>query len=88
MAAAFMLFRRFVFPGSSQPLERQIKLFILVNLAGFLQVWSISIVLVYHLFPASGFVGALAEPVGHGVAIGVPAISSYLGHRFLTFKLS
>ncbi len=88
MVVAFTLFRRYVFPVSPQPLERQVKFFVLVNIAGIAQVWAVSMALVYHVFPAIGFVGALTEPVGHGIAIGVPTISSYFGHRFLTFRRS
>lgn len=86
MVVAFTLFRRYVFPVSPQPLDRQVKFFVLVNLAGIVQVWGVSMGLVYYLFPAIGFIGPLAEPLGHGIAIGVPTVSSYFGHRFLTFK--
>lgn len=85
MAAAFTLFRRFVFPSSPQPLERQVKFFVLVNIVGIAQVWAVSMILVYKAFPTIGFVGPLTESVGHGIAIGVPTITSYFGHRFLTF---
>jgi putative flippase GtrA len=86
MIVAFTLFRKFVFPASPQPLQRQVNFFILVNLAGIVQVWLVSMGLVYWFFPAVGFVGSLAEPVGHGIAIGVPTISSYFGHKLLTFR--
>jgi putative flippase GtrA len=86
MGVAFTLFSRFVFPVSAQPVAQQIKFFILVNLAGIVQVFAVSIALVYYVFPTIGFVGVLTEPIGHGIAIGVPTISSYFGHRLLTFK--
>jgi putative flippase GtrA len=85
MVIAFTLFNRYVFTSSTRPLAEQIKFFVLVNIAGIVQVWIVSMVLVYHAFPAIGFVGPLAEPVAHGLAIGVPTISSYFGHRLLTF---
>lgn len=85
MIVAFTLFRRFVFPASPQPLQRQINFFVVVNLAGIVQVWLVSMGLVYWIFPAVGFADSLAEPIGHAIAIGVPTISSYFGHRFLTF---
>lgn len=86
MVIAFTLFNRYVFPASSRPLADQIKFFVLVNIAGVIQVWGVSMVLVYHVFPAIGFIGPLSEPIAHGVAIGIPTISSYFGHKFLTFK--
>ncbi len=86
MVVAFLLFRRFVFPTSPQPIERQIRFFVLVNLAGMVQVWAASIALVYYLFPALGFVGPLAQAIGHALAIVVPTVPSYFGHKMLTFK--
>jgi len=86
MAMAFMLYRRFVFPESSQPLPRQVRLFVMINIAAIAQVWAAAMALVYYVFPSLGVVGPLAEPLGHGIAIGVPTISSYFGHRFLTFR--
>ena len=86
MVIAFTLFNRYVFPASPRPLAEQIKFFVLVNIAGVIQVWVVSMALVYHVLPAIGFEGPLAEPIAHGVAIGVPTISSYFGHKFLTFR--
>src|SRR5215475_3708102 len=85
MSVAFTLFNRYVFPVSSRPVADQIKLFILVNLAGIVQVWGVSVALVYHVFPALDLTGPLLEPVAHLIAIGVPTVSSYFGHKFLTF---
>lgn len=86
MVIAFTLFSRYVFPHSPRPLVEQAKFFALVNLAGITQVWLISMGLAHHLFPALGFSGPFAEPVAHGLAIGAPTVSSYFGHKFLTFK--
>jgi len=86
MAIAFVLFNRYVFPASPRPLAQQIKFFVLVNVAGIFQVWVVSLALADRLFPAIGFTGPLAEPLAHGVAIGVPTLSSYFGHKFLTFR--
>ena len=59
MVIAFTLFNRYVFPASPRPLAEQIKFFVLVNIAGIIQVWIVSMALVYHAFPAMGFVGAV-----------------------------
>jgi putative flippase GtrA len=88
MAVAFLLFRRFVFPNSPQPLDRQVKFFVLVNIAAVCQVWVVSMGLVYYFFPAVGFSGPLAEPIGHAIGIGFPIIPSYFGHRLITFRQS
>ncbi|CAN5606018.1 hypothetical protein BH10PSE4_BH10PSE4_25000 [soil metagenome] len=84
MIVAFVLFRAFVFPGSATPLHKQVRNFILVNLLGIAQTWLISVLLVEKVFPSIGFVFH-AEAVGHAVAIGAPTITSWFGHRYLTF---
>jgi putative flippase GtrA len=86
MAIAFFLFARFVFPSSQRRLADQVKFFVLVNIVGIAQVWVVSISLVDWIFPGIGLSASLAEPIAHGVAIGVPTISSYFGHKMLTFK--
>jgi putative flippase GtrA len=86
MVVAFTLFSRFVFPASSQPRHAQVKFFVLVNIAGILQVWAVSMLLRYGLFPKLGLPESIAEPLAHGLAIGVPTISSYFGHKYLTFR--
>jgi hypothetical protein len=58
---------------------------VLVNVAGVIQVLLVSMGLVCHPFPALGLIGPLAEPIRHGMAIGAPTISSYFGHKLLTF---
>jgi putative flippase GtrA len=88
MIIASSLFNRYVFPTSPRPLAERIKFFVIVNVAGIAQVWSVSMALVYELFPAIGCSGPLAQPLGHAVAIGVPTISRYFGHKLLTFKQS
>lgn len=87
MVIAFTLFSRYVFPASPRPLHEQVKFFMLVNIAGIIQVWVVSMTLLYYIFPFIDFTNAAAEPVAHGLAIGVPTISSYFGHKFLTFKV-
>ncbi len=86
MVVAFALFSRFVFPARSQPLAKQVGWFVVVNLAGIAQVVAVAWLLRQQLFPAFGWTGALPDAAAHAVAIGVPAISSYFGHKWLTFR--
>jgi putative flippase GtrA len=82
-----VLFRTFVFPGSPVPLGRQIRNFVLVNIVGASLTWGLSILFVEHLFPAWGF-RFYPEAIGHALAIGAPTITSWFGHRYLTFAKS
>ena len=85
MVAAFFLFRRFVFPDSAVPIHIQTRNFLLVNLVGFSLTWTLSILIVDFLFPRIGMTFYPAA-VGHGIAIAAPTVSSWFGHRHLTFK--
>jgi putative flippase GtrA len=85
MVVAFYLFRRFVFPMVGTPIRRQAMWFVIVNMAGLAQVWVASMLFVTVLFPAVGFRWQ-AEAIGHGIAMCLPAISSYFGHKYLTYR--
>ena len=87
MVVAFVLFRAFVFPDSPTPLGRQIRNFVLVNMVGISLTWLLSVLLVERLFPAIGF-AFHAEAVGHAIAIAAPTVTSWFGHRYLTFAKS
>jgi putative flippase GtrA len=84
MVVAFALFRTYVFPGSPTPLRRQIRNFVLVNLLGVAQVWLIAVVIVDWLAPAVGWTFQ-TRAIGHGLAIAAPTVTSWFGHRRLTF---
>ena len=75
MLVAFLLFRAFVFPASPTPIARQVKFFVLVNLLGVAQVW---------LF-ANGLARILHPALAHAIGIAVPTLTSWFGHRALTF---
>lgn len=85
MVVAFVLFRIFGFPGGDKTLARQVLYFVLVNVAGIAQVWLAANALVGFVFPLAGWTGPSAEAVGHGIAIALPAVTSYFGHKHLTF---
>jgi putative flippase GtrA len=85
MAVAFVLFRLFVFPKGSRPISRQVSWFVMVNLVGMAQVWVVSMLLVTIVFPAIGFTWH-AEGIGHGLAMATPVATSFLGHKYLTYR--
>ncbi len=85
MVTAFVLARAFVFKGSSQPVHRSALFFTLVNVAAVLQTWAISVVLAEWALPRLGVTHSVRE-IAHAVGIVVPVFSSYLGHRYWTFR--
>ena len=86
MTVAFILMRGHVF-NSKGPLLPQILKFSAVNLLAVLQTLLISIVLARWLLPAVGVGPApRAEAIAHIVGVLVPVVTSYFGHKLLTFR--
>ncbi|MDE2420811.1 MAG: GtrA family protein [Gammaproteobacteria bacterium] len=85
MVVAFVLMRQHVFNRQSQSLAPQVIKFVLVNILAVLQTLLISVVLVRWIFP---FIGMTEHPeaIAHLIGVIVPAITSYIGHKFYTFK--
>lgn len=85
MVVAFNLFRLFVFDRGEASIRRQAGNFVLVNLIGMTLTWGLAQVLVEWLFPAIGMTFH-PEAIGHGIAIVTPVLTSWVGHRALTFR--
>lgn len=85
LVTAFVLARTFVFVDSRQSLGRSGMLFVLVNLVALLQTWTITLGLAHYLFPSLG-VSRFAEEMAHAVGIAVPVVTSYLGHKYWSFR--
>lgn len=85
MVVAFFMFRTFVFEPGVDSLAVQARNFVIVNLVGMAATWALAQVLVRHLFPAISMTFH-PEAIGHGIAVLAPAITSWFGHRFLTFR--
>lgn len=85
MTAAFLLNRRFVFQTSSNSLTRQATWSVAINLFALVQTLAVSLLLARLLLPMLGLVWH-SEEIAHAAGIGVPIVTSYLGHRRLTFR--
>lgn len=89
MTSGFLLYRAYVFPDAGLPMAVQLRRFIAVNLVSAAEVWLIAVLLLRVVVPAVGIgteYTAIAEALAHGIAIAVGAATSYVGHKFLTFK--
>ncbi|HEB59223.1 MAG TPA: GtrA family protein [Gammaproteobacteria bacterium] len=84
MVTAYVLSRLFVFAKSRHHPAKEFTYFTLVNLLAVLQVWLISVGLAEYLFPATGFT-FYPYAVAHAVGVAVPAVTSYFGHKYLSF---
>ena len=85
MLVAFLLMRGHVFVSSQGSLTPQVIKFVGVNLVAVLQTLAVSLLLARWVLPSVG-IEDQAETLGHLVGVLVPVVTSYFGHKFLTFR--
>lgn len=85
MVTAFTLNRLFVFREAVNPLHYQAFWFTMVNLAAVVQTLIVSLLLARLLFPAIGFHWH-SDTVAHACGVAAPLITSFIGHKHLTFR--
>ncbi|ALG68825.1 GtrA family protein [Beggiatoa leptomitoformis] len=84
---AFIFNKLFVFThkiGSRSP-AKQFYYFFLINLLGLAQTLVVSLLLAHILLPALGIEQGIEE-IAHFIGICVPVFTSYLGHKYITFR--
>jgi len=87
MVTAYVLARKFVFLSSRTSIRRSFAGFALVNLFAVLQTWLVSIGLRNWLFPLLGIV-VFRDLLAHTIGVAVPVVSSYFGHKYISFRHS
>ena len=85
LVAGFLLMRTFVFQKSEKSIYHQTIYFLVVNMFALLITWTLSVYLAKVFFPSVGIERG-AEGVAHLIGISAPIITSYFGHKYLTFK--
>lgn len=85
LVSGFVLMRFFVFDGGGKPVVSQAGKYVAVNLFALLQTFLISLFFARWALPAVGITDN-AEALGHLVGVLVPVVTSYFGHKFLTFR--
>lgn len=85
LATAFVLNRGWVFARSGKHWVNEAAWFAAVNLVGLAQTIAISWVLAAHVLPAIGLYRFTAA-IAHSIGVVVPVFTSYLGHKFITFR--
>jgi putative flippase GtrA len=85
MTTAYLLARIFVFEESGRSAQSEFLRFTIVNVFALAQVWLVSVGLVRLAFPAIDFTWH-AEDVAHVIGVGIPAVTSYFGHRYFSFS--
>jgi putative flippase GtrA len=85
MTTAFLLARAFVFTESRHSTAQSALWFAAVNVFAVFQTWAISLLLARYVLPWAG-VTSHTETIAHAVGIMVPVVSSYYGHKHLSFR--
>ncbi|WP_115577654.1 GtrA family protein [Xanthomonas campestris] len=85
MITAFLLNKLFVFDKSDKHLHKQIFWFVLVNIAAVVQTLLISLAFARIIFPYLA-IDFRAETLSHGIGVAVPVVTSYIGHKYLSFS--
>jgi putative flippase GtrA len=85
MVTAFVLAKAFVFTHETHSVRRSALIFTAVNVAAIAQTWLVSMGLAYYVLPWLGVTRFVPE-IAHAVGIIVPVFTSYLGHKYWTFR--
>lgn len=85
LVTAFILNRLLVFRGGDRPVPHQAAWFALVNLAGLAQTVLIGLLLARMVLPWLDWTWH-PDTVAHAIGIAVPVVTSYLGHKHLSFR--
>ena len=90
LTAGYLLNKRYVFTTSANSRAHELSWFLFINLLALVQTWGLSVYLaqllpkVIFTHTASG--GEWAEATAHLAGILLPVFTSYVGHRYLTFR--
>ena len=84
MVASFLLQRKYVFKSSKKSYKRSFAAYSLVNVFSLIQVWSVSLLIKFWLI---NFIASvpLVEFIAHFFGVGIPAFTSFFGHKYITF---
>jgi putative flippase GtrA len=85
MATAYLLNRFLVFGPGDRGVPGEMLAFALVNLLAVAQTLAISLLLAYYVLPAFGLIQH-AETLAHVVGVIVPVFTSFVGHKYWTFR--
>jgi putative flippase GtrA len=85
MIVAFTLDKLFVFEKSQQGILRSILFFCVVNVVGLIQTWLVTMWLAFYALPLIGVLHYKSE-LAHAFGICAPVITSFLGHKYFTFR--
>jgi putative flippase GtrA len=85
MITAFILTKFFVFRKSKNSTNKELFYFTLVNIVAIIQTYIISVGFSQYLFPNMGF-EFYPEAVAHALGVIFPVFTSFIGHKYFSFR--
>ena len=85
LISGFWMMRLYVFQGKEKPVIPQAFKHAFINMLALVQTLIISVVLARWVLPAWGVVDH-AEALAHLAGVLMPVVTSYFGHKLLTFR--
>jgi putative flippase GtrA len=90
LTTGYVLNKLFVFTTSRNSMAQEMWWFVLINMLALAQTWGLSVYLADllpgHLPVAPASQKEVAEAIAHGAGILLPVFTSYIGHKYLTFR--
>ena len=90
LATAYLLNKKYVFTASGNTVAQEVSWFVFINMLALAQTWGLSVYLVQVLpeYIATDGPGGeeLVAALAHGAGIILPVFTSYIGHKYLTFR--
>lgn len=86
MVTAFILAKLFVFRKTKNSTGHSLLFFCIVNAFALLQTWGISLLMADKILPSLGMQRSVKE-IAHMTGIMVPVFTSYLGHKYFSFRI-
>ena len=83
---AYILCKRFIFTSSNNNKYQEVLYFTIVNLFAILITVLVSVAIKGFLVRFTTISGFLCEEIAHFIGICAPAFTSYLGHKYLSFR--
>jgi len=87
MVTAFVLAKLFVFKETQHSTSKSFLLFSIVNVVAVAQTYLISVGLFYYGFPWVGYTW-YPDATAHAIGVMFPVFTSFIGHKYLSFKAS
>lgn len=90
LSTGYILNKLYVFTASRNSVAREMSWFFLINMLALVQTWGLSVYLAQVLpdyVPMEGPPGReISDAIAHAAGILLPVFTSYLGHKYLTFR--